>query len=248
MKNMKIGIAGVGNLGSALLEGLTFADISRSDIIVCEQPEYVDAVCKKHGVMAVSDLNELIKNCDITFITLKGYVFETLTVDKPISPDKTIVSLMAGVPFEKLRTVLGDCRIVRAMPTLAIATKEGIIGYTKAPQMVEDIFHSLGYAFECAPDDIEKVMAFSACGLGFAAYLIDAFKKAGEELGFSNKDAEQIAKLTFDSALARGDFENTVKSVATKGGATEQGILFMDANDTQNIIAGAVKKAYERMI
>jgi len=248
MKNMKIGIAGVGNLGSSLLEGLTFADISRSDIIVCEQPEYIDAICEKHRVMAVSDLNELIKNCDITFITLKGYVFETLTVDKPIDPGKTIVSFMAGVPFEALRAVLGDCRIVRAMPTLTIATMEGVIGYTKAPQMVEDIFHSLGYAFECAPDDIEKVMAFSACGLGFAAYLIDAFIKAGQELGFSNKDAEQIAEITFRSAVERGDFAATVNAVATKGGATEHGILFMDANDTQNIIAGAVKKAYERMI
>ena len=245
---MKVGIAGVGNLGSSLLDGLTFADIARSDIIICEQPEYVDAVCKKHRVMAVSDLNELIENCDIIFITLKGYVFETLTVKKPISPDKTIVSLMAGVPFEKLRAVLGDCRIVRAMPTLTVATKEGVIGYTKAPPEVEAIFKDLGYAFECAPDDIEKVMAFSACGLGFAAYLIDAFKKAGQALGFSEKDADKIAEVTFRGAVERGGFAETVKAVATKGGATEQGVLYMDANNTYDIITGAVQKAYERMI
>ena len=245
---MKVGIAGVGNLGSSLLAGLTFTGISRSDIIVCEQPEYVDSICERHHVMSAADLNELIKLCDITFITLKGYVFEKLTVDKPIAPDKTIVSLMAGVPFEALRAVLGDCRIVRAMPTLTIATKEGVIGYTKAPPVVEAIFKDLGYAFECAPDDIEKVMAFSACGLGFAAYLIDAFKKAGETLGFSHKDAEKIAEITFRGAVERGNFAETVKAVATKGGATEQGVLHMDACGTYDIIAGAVRKAYEKMI
>ena len=247
---MKIGIYGLGNLGRSLLSGLTGAGVLKDDISVCELPELVGGISDTFGVFATGDINELFSRSDVVFLTVKGYVFaeQGKLVAQPVSQDKQIVSFMAGVPFEAIYEVLGDCRLVRAMPTLTIATMEGVIGYTKAPQMVEDIFHSLGYAFECAPDDIEKVMAFSACGLGFAAYLIDAFKKAGQELGFSNKDAEQIAKLTFDSALARGDFENTVKSVATKGGATEQGILFMDANDTQNIIAGAVKKAYERMI
>ena len=90
-------------------------------------------------------------------------------------------------------------------------------------------------------------MAFSSCGLGFAAYLIDAFAEAGAKLGFSADVCEQIAAQTFRNAIDRGDWSNTVKAVATKGGATEQGILHMDASDVYGIVAGAVQKAYDRM-
>jgi pyrroline-5-carboxylate reductase len=90
-------------------------------------------------------------------------------------------------------------------------------------------------------------MAFSACGLGYAAYLIDAFAVAGEMLGFSIEQAAHIAKLTFNNAVDRGSFKETVKDVSTPGGATEQGVIYMDACNVHGIVAEAVRKAYERM-
>jgi pyrroline-5-carboxylate reductase len=133
------------------------------------------------------------------------------------------------------------------MPSLAIAVNDGVIGYTKAPAEVEKLLHGLGYAFEVPPEDIEKVTAFSGCGLGFAAYLIDAFKLAGEALGFSAEQAERIAAQTCKNAVERGAFAETVKKVATRGGATEQGVLLMDERKTYDIIAGAVNAAYDKM-
>ena len=247
---MKIGIIGLGNLGSSLLEGLLKSGTDGADISICELASLVPEIGKKHGVFATDDINEVFTRSDIVFLTVKGYVFAELAkkVAQPVSVEKTVVSFMAGVQFDTLYSQIGQCSIVRAMPTLAIAANDGIIGYTKAPAAVEEIFRSLGYAFECAPDEIEKVMAFSACGLGFAAYLIDAFKTAGQKLGFSEKDSAEIAQITFKNAIDRGNYEATVKAVATKGGATEQGVLHMDACDTYSIVADAVKKAYERMI
>ena len=247
---MKIGIIGLGNLGKSLLAGLMNTGTAPADISVCELAELAPEISGKHGVFATSDINDVFLRSDVIFLTVKSYVFaeQAKNVAQPISADKTIVSFMAGAPFEVLHSQIGQCSLVRAMPTLAIAVNDGIIGYTKAPERVEKLLHCLGYAFECAPEEIEKVTAFSACGLGFAAYLIDAFKAAGEKLGFSQTDAQEIAKRTFQSAIDRGDYETTVKAVATKGGATEQGVLHMDACDTYNIIADAVKKAYERMI
>lgn len=244
---MKIGIIGLGNLGRALLAGLINA--GPFDISVCEVPGLVAEIGEKYGVYATSDIAEVFTRNDVIFLTVKGYVFAEIAKNiGPVSMEKTVVSFMAGVQFETLFSQIGQCSLVRAMPTLAISSNDGIIGYTKAPAEVENIFRGLGYAFLCAPDEIEKVMAFSSCGLGFAAYLIDAFMKAGQSLGFSQKDSEEIARITFRNAVDRGDFEGTVKAVATKGGATEQGILHMDGCYTYDIISGAVKKAYERMI
>jgi len=90
-------------------------------------------------------------------------------------------------------------------------------------------------------------MAFSACGLGYAAYLIDAFAVAGEEMGFSIEDAANIASLSFRNAVDRGGFKATVKAVATPGGATEQGVNYMNECDVHGIVVTAMEKAYARM-
>ena len=154
---------------------------------------------------------------------------------------------MAGVSFEKIISLIGNVRLVRAMPSLAIASCDGVIGYTAAPAEIRDIFNKLGYAFETTPENIEKVMAFSSCGLGFAAYLIDAFANAGQSMGFSPETSVRIAAQTFRNAVERGGFRETVRAVATPGGATEQGVLHMDENNVYGILERAVQRAYERM-
>jgi len=138
-------------------------------------------------------------------------------------------------------------RLARAMPSLAIATNEGVIAYTKIPEEIAIIFNKFGFAFETEPEVIEKVMAFAACGLGYAAYLIDAFAAAGEAMGFSPDTASHIAALSFKNAGDIGNFRETVKAVATPGGATEQGVNYMDECKVYGIVAGAIQKAYERM-
>ena len=182
-------------------------------------------------------------------VLFKGYVFEELSkkIDKNALKDKLVISMMAGETFEKIYSLIGQVDLARAMPSLAIATNAGVMAYTKIPESVSDIFNKFGFAFETQPEIIEKVMAFAACGLGYAAYLIDAFAAVGEEMGFPLETASHIAALSFKNAGDIGNFRETVKAVATPGGATEQGVNYMDKCGVYNIVAGAIQKAYERM-
>jgi len=247
---MKIGIIGYGNLGRSLAEGLVRSGAaSGKDICVCDNSPEMRELASSRGFNATEDVNQAIASSDVVFLVIKSYVFEELapTIDRSLLTGKTVVSFMAGVTFEKIRAQIGAVELVRGMPSLAIAACDGVVAYTKAPRDVADIFGRLGYAFEVGPEEIEKVMAFSSCGLGFAAYMIDAFAAAGERLGFSPETCVEIATQTFKNAVERGDYKNTVKAVATKGGATEQGVLHMESCGLRDIIAGAVQKAYERM-
>ena len=195
-----------------------------------------------------NDINSAIKNSDVIFLTIKGWVFAEISaeIDRTLLQGKTIVSCMAGETQDSITAKIGDVTLVRAMPSLAIAFLEGVIGYTKAPDALREIFQRFGYAKETEHENIEKFMAFSACGLGYAAYLIDAFAVAGEKMGFSIETAAEIAALTFKNAVDRGGFKNTVRAVATPGGATEQGINYMNSADVHGIVAQAMQKAYER--
>jgi len=249
---MKIGIIGFGNLGRALASGLVQSgSAGAGDIYVCEKSPESRAIAGKEPfhAHASEDVNFVISNADVVFLTVKGYIFEKLSadIDRRGFEGKTVVSCMAGETFEKIYSLIGEVNLVRAMPSLAISFCDGIIAYTKSPPELVEVFSKFGYSFETEPDNIENVMAFSACGLGYAAYLIDAFAVAGEMMGFSIEQAAHIAKLTFNNAVERGGFKETVKAVATPGGATEQGINYMDECNVHGIVAKAVRKAYERM-
>ena len=249
---MKIGIIGFGNLGRSLASGLIMSDcVNQGELFVCESSEITREIAQNEPFYAhaTADVNDVISASEIVFLTVKSYVFEELSriIDRRALQGKTIISFMAGVPFEKIYSLIGDVNLVRAMPSLAIASCEGVIGYTKTQPDIAEIFHKLGYAFETEPENIERVMAFSACGLGFAAYLVDAFCAAGVAMGFSQEVSTQIASMTFKNAVDRGNYRDTVNAVATKGGATEAGILYMNSHEVYNAVANAVQKAYEKM-
>ena len=249
---MKFGIIGYGNLGKAFASALLCTgNVPANDIFVYDNSEAALTVAKNESfnIYSTGEINVLIEKTDIICIIVKGYVFEELAknIDKNAFKNKLVISMMAGESFEKIYSLIGNVNLARAMPSLAIATNSGVIAYTKIPKEVSAIFDRFGYAFETEPENIEKVMAFAACGLGYAAYLIDAFAAAGEEIGFSHEIASHIATLTFKNACETGNFRETIKSVATPGGATEQGINHMDKHNTYTTVAGAVQKAYERM-
>jgi len=248
---MKFGILGFGNCGRALASGLFLSGVAKAgDVYICDiLPEARLHAENDYCSPTTDDVNVVISNSDILFLVVKGHSFEELAdkIDKRKLAGKTVVSFMAGVPFEKIYSLIGDVTLVRAIPTLAMATCEGVTGYTKAPLAVVMVLNKLGYAVETTPERIETFTAYSSCGLGYAAYLMDAFISAGEAMGFSREEAEKIAVLTFKNACERGDFLNTVKAVATPGGATEQGVKYMNENSLYDIVAGAVQKAYERM-
>lgn len=248
---MNIGIIGFGHLGNALVKGLLFKKIVSKDeiYILAKSDASKDAAKKEYGIHVCNDINEIIKKSDILFWILKGDVFTAISDN--ISPDinhKVNVSFMAGVPISLIQEKLGDVNITRAMPNIAIERADGIIGYTKTDnEFLKMIFCELGYSFVVEEKDIEKVTAFSACGLGFAAYILNAFQKAGEELGFPPEICEKIVSKTFISAIDMSDYEGTSKAVATKGGATEQGILCFEENNLNKIISDAMNKAYKKM-
>jgi pyrroline-5-carboxylate reductase len=249
---MKFGIIGFGNLGKAFTAALQCTgSVTANDIYVCDKAPEALAVAqsRSYHIYPLEDINQVIKYADIVCIIVKGYVFEELaaSIDKEALNGKLVISMMAGETFEKIYSLLGNVNLARAMPSLAIATNEGVIAYTKIPSDVADIFNKFGFAFETEPEIIEKVMAFAACGLGYAAYLIDAFTAAGESMGFSLDTASHIAALSFKNAGDIGNFRETVKAVATPGGATEQGVIYMDSCGVYDIVASAIQKAYERM-
>jgi len=249
---MKFGFIGFGHLGRALADGLIMSgSAGKGDFFVCETSPDARSAAQNgpYHAFTSESANDILTRADVIILVVKGHIFREISksIDRSALKGKTVVSFMAGETFEKIFSLIGDVDLVRAMPSLQIAVCDGVIGYTKAPPTIAEIFGKLGFAFETEPENIEKVMAFASCGLGFTAYLADAFATAGEAMGFPFETAAHISALSFKHACDRGDFRGTVKAVATPGGATEQGVIHMDNCNVYDIVAQAVRKAYERM-
>ncbi|MDR2589654.1 MAG: NAD(P)-binding domain-containing protein [Oscillospiraceae bacterium] len=249
---MKFGIIGYGNLGKAFASALVCTgDIKVEEIFVCDISPDALSDAKKQGyeTFNVSEINKLINAVDVIILVIKGHVFDEFVKSINIKNliNKQVISLMAGETLEKLQSLLGDTNIARAMPSLAIATNDGVLAYTNVSDNIAKILNKFGVAFETDEEDLRKVMAFAACGLGFAAYLVDAYKTAGENMGFTPEIATQITSKTFKNVIDTGNFGEIVKSVATQGGATEQGILYMNEKDVNSVVAEAMNRAYEKM-
>ncbi|MCL2695458.1 MAG: NAD(P)-binding domain-containing protein, partial [Clostridiales bacterium] len=232
-------------LGKALAKGLRVAGFT--ELAICEATEELaQAARDAFGVFASCRVEDVMARADVVFLTVKKPALEILTPNMQNAGCR-IVSFMAGVPLAYLERLLPNARITRGMPTLSIADGDGVIGYTPTKDIeLAELFGSLGYAFEIAEEDIEKVTVMVASGIGLAAYVLDAFVTAGEGLGLERTFANTLATRAFADALRMGNYRELAQAVATKGGVTEQGILAFEEGGLFDLVNDAVRRAYAK--
>jgi len=244
---MKLAVIGYGHLGRALVKGLKKNGFPAADIFVSAATEQTLIRARENGLIPCGSPLAAAEKADIVFITLKKNVFEAVASSlAPAVSGRIFVSFMAGITQAQTEALLG-APVIRAMPSIAIADCDGIIGHTACPPELERIFHSLGFAFEIPEEDIEKVTAVSGSGLGFAAYMLDAYARGCERFGFSPELAHRITEITFRNAAANPDYAGLAAAVATKGGSTEAGILSFEKDDVPEAVYRGMLAAYRKM-
>lgn len=249
---MKIGIMGFGHLGQAFTKGLLNKQfvLQQNIYVTTKSEESLHKAMMSYKVNTCNDNIELIEKVDIVIIALPKTAFFEYFGSKEIRNDnnKKYISLMAGIKTEKIKEVLGDVNLVRAMPNLGIANNDGVIGYTNTDdQFIIDMMNHLGHAFIIDETEIEKVTAFASCGVGFAAYILDSFYRVGKSFGFDDVTTRKIIANIFTTALATEDFEKLVTAVATKGGATEAGVNSFNENRLNDVIRDGINEAFLKM-
>lgn len=248
---MNIGIIGFGHLGRAFAQGLLKSGtIEGKDLYICEVSKegvaYAEDILKAH---ATSDLNEVVRRSDIVFFALKDSVFHAVCGDIDLAElqKKTVVSFMASVTQTQLKEIL-KMEVCRAIPTIAMKNLSSVTAYTQTSDgRIKDIFEKLGYPLLVDEEGLLKIIILASSGLGFAAYALDCFTKAGVALGFEPEVSQDIIAKTFISAIEIGDFERTAMEVSTKGGITERGVSYFDEHGMKEIVIEGHKKAYERL-
>lgn len=241
---MKLGFLGYGNLARALARGVCGQGVlPPENVYICARTEATLSYARSLGHSTAPDAAALFETCDVVVLAIKPKVFREMSYElsRIDTTGKQVISVMAAVKLDELAEVM-RCPVMRVMPTLAAADGMDIMGYSCRGDF-DDIIPALGKLGDvlCLDEEmLERLTVAASCGLGFAAHILDAYKKQCQEFGFEADQAEAITRRMFTyAAQAEDGFDGLETRVATRGGVTEAGNVAMDEQ-----LRGALDSAF----
>ena len=128
----KIGFIGGGNMAEAIIKGLLTAGIPASAIMVAEPVALRrDFLTSEFAAEVTDDNLNVARQADIIILAIKPQVAASVLtgLEPAISPDKLIISIMAGISTSLIEeTLTNGVRVVRSMPNTPALIQSG--GYS----------------------------------------------------------------------------------------------------------------------
>jgi len=245
----EVTIIGCGNLGSALITGLSKSGkhtITAYDIDP-DALERVAPLCET----TTADLDEATDS-EVVIVAVKPNNIETVLGELDLSPDQTLVTVAAGVPkaFVEART---EATVVRIMPNLAAETRNMATAVTwdEVDEDVAELLDELGEFAEIDEAQMDVATALNGSGPAFVFYFLQAMKEAGIEEGLTEEEAETLAAETFKGAAetvhhSEKSVDELIDAVCSPNGTTIEGMHVLWDSDVEPVIGEALAAATER--
>lgn len=263
MINKKVGIIGCGNMGEALLKGLSKVLEKSTSIMVSEldagKREYIQ---DKYKIIVEIDNNRTVKFADVIVLAVKPKDFENLLKTEVccgVSKDKLIVSIAAGITTKYIESIVGkDVPVVRAMPNMGALIGHAVTSLSKGSCVKEgdmalarEIFSLIGDVVEVDEKHVDAVTAVSGSGPAYFFFFIEALYEVAEEMGLKSDIAKKLVMKTALGSVKllhelKEEPEDLRKRVTSKGGTTEAALKVMEYKKIKKIIKDAVKAAQKR--
>ena len=238
---MKYGFIGLGNMGGAIIAGMSASGKFGNDSIYGYNRSEGKTLALKEscGLIPCKSAAELVNKCEVIVLAVKPQMMEALLceIGELITADKTVISIAAGKSCEWYEERLNkSVPVVRVMPNINATVKSAVSAVCGGKNAKDEhikttdgIFSTVGKVYH-----IEEKMfpAFSALGGASGAFVllyIDALAEAGVRAGFARPLAEELAAATVvgSGILARESGEHPIalmNRVCSPGGTTIEGV------------------------
>ena len=174
--------------------------------------------------------------------------------------DKCLLSIVAGMPIEKIAALSGAERIIRIMPNTPASVGEGMILYDYNDAVTADQLADFSNALSEAgrldhlPEkSIDAASALSGCGPAFVDLFIEALADGGVACGLPRAKAmayaEQTLLGTAKLLLETGKHPGVLKdAVCSPGGTTIAGVHALENGGFRAATINAVTAAYQKTL
>ncbi len=261
-----IGCIGCGNMGGAIMRGIAELKQEYRLLGFDTDPQKI----KECGVIPFQSMAQMVAESDVVLLAVKPHIaldvlhtaLESVTDDKK----RIIISVAAGVGVPALRRVadnnhrpLDQTAVIRCMPNTPVAVGMGAFALClEDPALTEPektqiqtLFAALGRVLVLPESQFAAFTALMGCGPAYIFYVLDALAEVGVRMGFSRKDAQEMASwLGAGSATLALKAETPLavlrEQVCSPAGSTIEGIAKLDQHAVRAAFADAVLAALDK--
>lgn len=255
IQDINIGIIGTGNMGGAIIKGITTDELKKSIIALdTDQSKLIDIV-RETGIKSGNSIEEIKDFSDIIIIAVKPDVIVNICSSLK-SFNGIIVSIAAGISIATLINNIGvDKKIIRAMPNTPVITGSGMTVISPSPKVTEDdikkiitIFRSVGKVLVMDEKYMNAVTAVSGSGPAYVFTFIQAMADAGVKLGIPRNESQLLAAQTIlgSAKMFLDKSENPISlrdRVTSPGGTTITALHVLERAGFSGIIIDAIEAA-----
>ena len=260
---MKLGFIGGGMMGEAIIAGIlnngiaSAADIAACDIVAARR----DHLTKTYGVRVSDDAAAASSGNDIVLLAVKPQEFAAAGrgLAGSLNGKQTVMSIMAGVTIDSIRSTLKLDAVVRAIPNTPAQIGEGMTVWTatdavsnSAREAIRTVLSVLGKELYVSDEKyVDMATAVSSSGPAYVFLVIEAMIDAAVHIGLRREMAVPMVLQTVLGsaryALETGKHPAELRNqVTSPGGTTTEGLLALEDAGIRAAFIDAVEAAYEK--
>ncbi len=237
IKSKRVAFLGAGNMGEALIKGLTQTGLVPAASITASDPraDHLGEVAKRYGIRAVADNVALVGGADVIILAVKPQIMGAVLkeVASAVDDGKLLISIAAGVATKKLRDHLGKA---------ARLLKPGDL------ETAQELFGAVGKVTVLDESALDAVTGLSGSGPAYVAIAIEALADGGVKMGLDRATATLLAaqtvlgsaRLILETGVHPGQLKDMVSS---PGGTTIAGIAALEDGGFRRTLMQAVERA-----
>jgi len=276
MEEIKIACIGSGNMGFALMKGITALNNGAADAKT--GVGFADAYAEKAEAAAAALKAEVFRSnteaaekADFIFLAVKpqalsgvlGEIAPVIQKRAMAGDAPLLVSMAAGWTIEKIQAALGcnpaaKIPVARIMPNTPALISKGMIALAVSPEvpvekadMAESMLKGAGIVDRVSENYFNAVTGLSGSGPAFACLFIEALADGGVLAGLPRDKALRYAAQTVMGSAAMiletGKHPGELKDmVASPGGTTIAGVAALESAAFRAAAIQAVEAAWKR--
>lgn len=233
---MKVGIIGMGNMGTAFARA--FIEAGVETMASTPRPDQSEL---KDKIEIIQDNKTLVKASDIIFFAVKPQILNSVLREIESEVDQQLfVSMAAGRTISSIEGIMGEVKLIRIMPNTPVAIAQGMTAYVPNQLVTqEDIEHIealltyTGNFIRLDEDEIDIFGAISGSLPAFIAMVVEAISdgatlegmKRDKSYRIISQTLEGIAKLQLETGAHPGELKDQVTSPA---GSTIEGVRILE--------------------
>lgn len=235
-----IGFIGAGNMGSAIMKGISSSSLGNETSLFAFDPstDKVQALAD-YGVSACSSEKEIMEKCKYVFLAVKPQIIEGVleAISAYTTKDTVIISIAAGIGDEFIaKKTISDAKVILVMPNTPLLLGEGASALSRNGNVTDEefevvlnIFRICGKAAVIPKDKMKEIIAINGSSPAFIYLFAKGFIDYAASVGIDRAAAEELftqsligsAKMITDSG---NTIDELIKMVSSPGGTTLAGL------------------------